>query len=122
MLEQTQNADVASDIHSYLVDRLLDEERRTTYEDTQARNGLVGSIVQLRIDRGLTQYELATACGTTQSAISDFETGLAEPRLVTVQRIARVLGARILVQLWNGPFLVFNTWLHRAARYDNAIS
>ena len=41
---------------------------------------------------GMSQRELAAQIGTTQSAISELENGLGEPRLSTVQRWADALG------------------------------
>lgn len=46
----------------------------------------------VRIQRGLSQSELAKRAGLAQSAISQFERGLDTPRLQTLSRLAVSLG------------------------------
>ncbi len=48
-------------------------------------------ILQLRLDQGLSQAELAERAGTKQSVISRIENGESEPRIVTIKKIARAL-------------------------------
>jgi transcriptional regulator with XRE-family HTH domain len=48
---------------------------------------------------GLSQAELATLCGTTQSAIARLESGGRPPRIDTLQRLARALDCTLVVAL-----------------------
>lgn len=51
------------------------------------------ALLDLRTKKGLTQEELAAACGTTFSTISRLErSAQGEPTLGTVQKIADALG------------------------------
>jgi transcriptional regulator with XRE-family HTH domain len=52
-----------------------------------------------RARRGLTQVELATLCGTTQSAVARLERGSRPPRLDTLLRIANALDCELDVRL-----------------------
>ena len=52
-----------------------------------------------RTRRGLTQVELATLCGTTQSAVARLEKGTRPPRLDTLLRIANALDCELDVSL-----------------------
>ena len=52
-----------------------------------------------RTRRGLTQVELATLCGTTQSAVARLEKGTRPPRLDTLLRIANALDCELDVRL-----------------------
>ena len=52
-------------------------------------------IKNLRLDRGLSQIELAAKTGITPSAISKLEDGTNSPRAGTVYRIAQVLGTTV---------------------------
>ncbi len=52
-------------------------------------------IMNLRLDRGLSQIELAAKTGITCSAISKIEDDTNSPRAGTVYRIAQVLGATV---------------------------
>ena len=47
---------------------------------------------ELREGRGLTQEQLALAIGTSQPYIARIESGITEPRLDTLQRLAAALG------------------------------
>ncbi len=49
-------------------------------------------IGQLRKQVGLTQGELAERCETTQQQIAKIETGIVDPRVSTLERLAKALG------------------------------
>jgi DNA-binding XRE family transcriptional regulator len=50
-----------------------------------------------RFELGLTQKEVATAAGTSHSAVSRLEKGTHIPQLPTLQRIAAVLDEELLI-------------------------
>ncbi|HKZ01401.1 MAG TPA: helix-turn-helix transcriptional regulator [Pyrinomonadaceae bacterium] len=56
-------------------------------------------IARLRILHGLTQKQLAELVGTQQPSIARLESGKAKPDLPFLQKIARVLGARVEVRI-----------------------
>jgi transcriptional regulator with XRE-family HTH domain len=60
---------------------------------------LANKILELRLERGWSQSELAKRVGTRQSNISRIESGLANPTLKFLQRLAKALDADISVQL-----------------------
>jgi transcriptional regulator with XRE-family HTH domain len=47
-------------------------------------------IHEARLEKGLTQEELAVKCGTTKSYISRIENNLKEVRISTLQRIVEI--------------------------------
>ena len=49
------------------------------------------TIKQLRIERGLTQKELAAACGTSQIQISRWEAGQVQPSSTSLRKLAAAL-------------------------------
>jgi DNA-binding XRE family transcriptional regulator len=69
------------------------------YEDAEARAALLRSLVEQRKARGLSQSQVAERMGTTQSAVSDLESGGSDPRLSTLQRYARAVNAAIRLGL-----------------------
>ncbi|PZS32692.1 MAG: hypothetical protein DLM59_07630 [Pseudonocardiales bacterium] len=76
------------------------------YQDAVRREALLATMVSARDNRALTQRAVARSMGTTQSAVSDLETGRSDPRLSSLQRYARALGLRLhvrLVDTENGP-------------------
>jgi len=48
---------------------------------------------------GLTQQELADRAGTTQSAVARLEAGRTAPSLETVERLLRLCGLQLIVEL-----------------------
>ena len=56
-------------------------------------------IARLRIQRGLTQAQLAELVGTRQPSIARLESGQSHPSLSFLQRVAEVLQARVEVNL-----------------------
>ena len=77
-----------------LVDVQENPTARAIYEDTVQRAALLASGVSARKEKRLTQKALASVMRTTQSAVSDLESGRVEPQLSTLQRYARALGRR----------------------------
>jgi len=56
-------------------------------------------VAERRVERGLSQRELAELCGTTQSAIARLERGGRPPRIDTLLRIAEALQCDLVVEL-----------------------
>ena len=56
-------------------------------------------IARLRIQRGLTQAELAEMIGTHQPSIARLENGSSVPSLSFLERIANALDARIVLHV-----------------------
>lgn len=76
-----------------------DSEFVTEYEALSPEYELAKSIITLRLSKGLTQKELAEKMQTTQSVISRLESGNAKPSLATLERLAKVLDARVVAHL-----------------------
>lgn len=86
------------------LDVFVEEQRRdpafaAAYQDAEARAALLDGCVRFRKAAGLTQTDVARAMGTTQSVISELEAGAADPRLGTLQRYARAVGAQLAVSI-----------------------
>jgi HTH-type transcriptional regulator/antitoxin HipB len=64
---------------------------------------MVGSAVRAARRRaGLSQVELAERTGMTQPAIARLERGLVSPTVITLDRVARALGAELVVDFEPG--------------------
>lgn len=61
----------------------------------------IGALLQeARLEKGLTQEELAEKAGTTKSYISKIENNIKEVRLSTLQKIVEVgLGGRVMLSI-----------------------
>ena len=78
---------------------LKDPEFAEEYEALRPEYELARSLIALRIERGLTQQEVALKMNTTQSVISRLESGSANPSLATLKRLAVALDARVVARL-----------------------
>jgi DNA-binding XRE family transcriptional regulator len=74
---------------------LADPEVRRYYDEMEPAYQLL----RLRLQRGLTQKQLAEQVGTTQSSIARLESGRAKPSLSTLERVAQALGGRVIVKI-----------------------
>lgn len=66
-------------------------------------SSVVEQLVDLRRERGLTQADVAERLGTSQPVIARLEAGGRDPRLSTLERYARVLGADLDVRTAGPP-------------------
>ncbi|HLI74945.1 MAG TPA: helix-turn-helix transcriptional regulator [Acidimicrobiales bacterium] len=59
---------------------------------------MVGSSVRAaRLRAGVSQVELARRTGTSQPSIARLERGMVSPTVITLDRIARALGAELVI-------------------------
>jgi transcriptional regulator with XRE-family HTH domain len=68
-------------------------------EDGWLFGQIAGQVAERRRKLGLSQGELATRVGTTQSAIARLESGGRPPRIDTLLRIAAALDCELSVEL-----------------------
>ncbi len=87
--------DEPDDLDEYLTDQLADPRFEAAFQDARVREALLRSLLAARHLAQLTQGTVAEAMGTTQSAVSELEGGVSDPRLSTLQRYARAVGYRI---------------------------
>ena len=85
----------------------LDIEAETIYEDgVTVRHEMMSinfrvanAVASARADSGKSQMELATLTGIDQSDISKIERGVANPSIVTLNRIAEALGKKLQITI-----------------------
>jgi len=78
---------------------LKDKKIKQAYDDLGPEFALIEIIIKKRIEKGLTQKQLAKKIGTKQSAISRFESGTYNPSFSFLQKVANALDARLKVSL-----------------------
>lgn len=72
---------------------------------------------EARAQAGLTQLELAAACGTSQATISAYEAGRKQPSVETLDRLLSAAGARLRVEPGHQRLVVPSPQRHaRSAR------
>src|SRR5271165_188284 len=83
------------DLDVYLDAQQESQDFLEAYEDAGLRERLLRSLLLARHQAQLTQSAVADRMGTTQSAVSELESGLADARFSTLQRYARAASCRI---------------------------
>ncbi|MBU0476445.1 helix-turn-helix transcriptional regulator [Patescibacteria group bacterium] len=78
---------------------LKNKEIKRAYEGLGFEFVLIEMIIKKRIEKGLTQGELARRIGTKQSAVSRLESGNYNPSLFFLQKVADALDARLEISL-----------------------
>jgi len=76
---------------------LKDKKIKKAYERLGPEFAVIEMIIRRRIEKGLSQKQLAQKIGTKQSAISRFESGTYNPTLSFLQKIAEALDAKLKI-------------------------
>ena len=76
---------------------LKDKEVYKEYKRLEPKYKLISQIIGMRNKKGLTQKELACRLNTKQSAIARLESGNYNPTLEFLQKTAKALGKKLVV-------------------------
>ena len=76
-------------------------EVKKAYEELREEFAFLDEVLRARAESGLTQAEIATRIGTTQSAVARLESGSSKhsPSVATLQKYARAVGCRVEIKL-----------------------
>ena len=97
----------------------LTERGRASYEDEARISEFREFVFRLRTEAGLTQGELASRMGTTQSAIARMEGGGTRPTLDTLEKLATAVGSELVVGV--APGLSANRSIAKLVREGHAV-
>ena len=86
-------------LKDYREKRMQDPEMQAAYQKLRPKLELGQQILELRLERGWTQKELAKKAGTKQANISRLENALLNPSIEMLQKVANALGAELSVQI-----------------------
>ncbi|MBI2607461.1 MAG: helix-turn-helix transcriptional regulator [Candidatus Doudnabacteria bacterium] len=78
---------------------LKDEVIKKAYEELEPEFALVEMIIKQRLNRGLTQAQLAKKIGTRQPVISRLERGTYNPTIKFLNRVADALDVKLKISL-----------------------
>jgi len=78
---------------------LQDPEVKKGYDALELEYSIIAQVIQKRLDRGLSQKQLAEKVGTKQSAISRLEGGNISPSIVFLEKIAKALGGKLQISI-----------------------
>jgi len=78
---------------------LKDPEVKREYDRLEPKFALIRSIIDKRIEKNISQEELASRMGTKQSALSRFESGNYNPSLAFMQKVAEALDSKLEIKI-----------------------
>ena len=76
---------------------LKDPENKKVYDSLEIEFKIHEALISARIEKKLTQKELAKKLGIAQSALARFESGRTNPTLSFLQKITTGLGLKLTV-------------------------
>ena len=79
----------------YKKEALKDPAFKKAYDALEPEFKLASSLIQARIDKKLTQQQLAKKAGVSQTIVARLESGETNPTIGTVNRVAGILGKEI---------------------------
>ncbi len=78
---------------------LKDPEIKAQYDRLGPEFDIIESIIRKRLEKGMSQTQLAQKMGTRQSALSRLESGNYNPSLLFLKRVASALDSRVRISL-----------------------
>lgn len=88
-----------SDLSTLLEEELKDPEFRKAWEETALEDQIKRMMIDARLERNMTQKQLAELSGIRQSNISRIENGACIPTLSTLSEIAAALGKKLCISM-----------------------
>lgn len=89
---------MAMKTHKQLKEEFLnDPTKKIAYDSLDVEFKIYNALVKARINKKLTQKQLADRLGIAQSALARFESGRTNPTLSFLQKVASGLGLKLTV-------------------------
>jgi DNA-binding XRE family transcriptional regulator len=84
------------DLEKYLNERMSrDKEFKKIWEEETIKREVIKMIIEMRINEGLTQRDLADKMETSQSSIARLESGKVNPTLNFLVKLGKVFNKKI---------------------------
>lgn len=86
------------DFSVYLKEKLKDPEFKAAYDKLEPEYAAIEAVLKARKEKGLTQTQLAKKMGSKQAVVSRLESGLANPTVRFLNRLADALNCRLEIR------------------------
>lgn len=81
----------------FLEKQMHDAEFKKEYEALESEYNLIRQVINARLEKQMTQKELAERSGTKQSSIARLESGNYNPSFKFLQKIATAMGKQVII-------------------------
>lgn len=78
---------------------LRDPEVKKGYAALELEFSIIEQVIQKRLEKKLSQKQLAEKIGTKQSAIARLEGGKANPSVAFLEKVSKALGSKLQVSI-----------------------
>ena len=85
------------DLTRYLKKNLDNPEFRREWDALETETQIMCSMIDARLEAGMTQKQLSEKTGINQSNLSRIERGAGNPSVATLERIATALGKKVSI-------------------------
>lgn len=82
-----------------LKEALKDPEFKKAYDALELEYSIIEQVIRKRLDKKMSQKQLAEKVGTKQSAISRLEGGNSNPSIAFLEKVAKALGGKLQVSI-----------------------
>jgi ribosome-binding protein aMBF1 (putative translation factor) len=89
---------MTTDVRELFEEWHKDSAYRREYEALKEEFAIARAVIAARAHAGLTQEELASRMGTSQSAIARLESGKSRPSTATLEKLAVATGTRLKIE------------------------
>jgi ribosome-binding protein aMBF1 (putative translation factor) len=76
-----------------------DPELKKAYDDLEVEYSIIAQVIQKRLERKMSQKQLAEKIGTKQSAIARLEGGNTNPSVAFLEKISKALGSKLQISI-----------------------
>lgn len=85
------------DFTRYLNKKLEDPEFKKEWDALETEYQIMHEMMKAHIEAGMTQKQLSERTGINQSNLSRIESGMGNPSIATLERIASALGKKVSI-------------------------
>lgn len=83
----------------FLAESLRDPKFKKAYDDLEVEFSLIKQVLDKRLEKGMSQKELAEKIGTKQASIARFEAGNHNPSLLFLKKLSKALGGKLEIKI-----------------------
>ncbi|MBI2463283.1 MAG: helix-turn-helix transcriptional regulator [Candidatus Spechtbacteria bacterium] len=82
-----------------LAKALKDPKFKKAYDAMDLEFSIIEQVIRRRLEKGMSQKQLANKIGTKQSAISRLEGGSANPSVAFLEKVSKALGGKLRISI-----------------------
>lgn len=86
------------DFSEFKKEMFKDPEFKAAYDRLEPEYAAIEAVLKARMEKGLTQTQLAKKMGTKQAVVSRLESGLANPSVKFLMRLADALDCKLTIR------------------------